>query len=49
MYADDLILLSDSTNNVQKALDALLFYCVANGLVVNKEKQRFQNFEMVVN
>ena len=49
MYADDLVLLSDSVSNVQKVLDALFFYCVANGLVVNKEKQRFQNFEMVVN
>jgi hypothetical protein len=40
LYADDTVILAENANQLQKALDAMLSYCVSYKLVVNVKKTK---------
>ena len=44
MYADDLVVFSDSISCLQKAADVLYFYCQSNDLTVNTQKTKVMKF-----
>ena len=44
LYADDLVIFSESIESVQKAVDVLFFYCKENGLQVNVSKTKAMKF-----
>ena len=44
LWADDLILISDSIQGLQKQLNCLLIYCSKNLMVANKVKTKYMIF-----
>ena len=41
IYADDLVLISRSSNGLQKDLDALKLFCESRQLMVNTDKSKY--------
>ena len=41
IYADDLVLISRSSDGLQKGLDALKLFCESRQLIVNTEKSKY--------
>ena len=44
IWADDLLLLSDSENGLNKKLENLYNYCIENGTVLNQDKTKCMVF-----
>ena len=44
LYADDLVLMSTTSNGLQKCIDKLAAYCDNNGLIVNIKKTNIVTF-----
>ena len=44
LYADDIVLLADSVDNLQSLLDRVHLWCQSNGLCINESKTIFITF-----
>ena len=44
LYADDIVLLSDSENGIQNMLDILSDWCRNDGMVINNQKSNIMHF-----
>ena len=46
LYADDIVLLADSVDNLQSLLDEVHFWCQSNGLCINESKTKIVHFRL---
>ena len=46
LYADDIVLLADSVNNLQSLLDEVHLWCQSNGLCINESKTKIVHFRV---